>query len=130
MRRCQPSWFRLRPMVRSTVGDLRTTAGAAGCLAVALAAGLSACGGGPTARVDQLLQRQEQMQLQIQQLERRLNRLSTPASTGGPGQPVAGAIKSITYRSGTSDDRLRIYWSDGRVSDLECTKEQNTTACG
>lgn len=98
---------------------------------VALALGISGCSGVNGARVDQLLQRQEQMQLQIQQLERRLNRISgTVGSGSAPSKPPAGVIKSITYRSGTSDDRLRIYWSDGRVSDLECTKEQNTMACG
>jgi hypothetical protein len=39
-------------------------------------------------------------------------------------------VKSLTYRSGTSDDRLRIYWADGSSSDLPCTEEQNTLVCG
>lgn len=94
-----------------------------------LALGLAGCSSGG-ARVDQLLQRQEQMQLQIQQLERRINRLSPPVAAGNAGKSPAGAIKSLTYRSGTSDDRLRIYWADGKVSDLPCTKEQNTLVCG
>jgi hypothetical protein len=39
-------------------------------------------------------------------------------------------VKSITFRSGSGDDRLRIYWADGSTSDLPCTKEQTTTVCG
>ena len=39
-------------------------------------------------------------------------------------------MKSLTYRSGSDDDRLRIYWADGTSSDLPCTKEQATWACG
>ncbi len=41
-----------------------------------------------------------------------------------------GVIKSITFRNGTKDDRLRIYWEDGSKSDLPCTKEQSIWACG
>jgi len=41
-----------------------------------------------------------------------------------------GPIKSITFRSGTADDRLRIYWENGKVSSLPCTLEQGTWACG
>jgi len=96
----------------------------------AAAVGLAGCSSPNNARNDQLLQRQEQMQLQIEQLERRLNQLSPPASPEASGKPPAGPVKSLTYRSGTSDDRLRIYWSDGKVSDLPCTKEQNTLVCG
>ncbi|MEB3234912.1 MAG: hypothetical protein VKM98_05760 [Cyanobacteriota bacterium] len=100
-------------------------------MAIALPAALGGCGGGNSNRVDQLLQRQEQMELQVQQLERRLNRLGPMVPAGGSnGKAPAGVIKSLTYRSGTSDDRLRIYWSDGSVSDLPCTKEQSTLACG
>lgn len=101
---------------------------AAAALTGALA--LAGCSGIRTGGNDQLLQRQEQMQLQIQQLERRLNQLSPAVSPEGPGKVPAGLIKSLTYRSGTSDDRLRIYWSDGKVSDLPCTKEQSTLVCG
>ena len=39
-------------------------------------------------------------------------------------------IKSITLRLGSNDDRLRIYWRDGSKTDLPCTKEQSTWACG
>ncbi|WP_320677549.1 hypothetical protein [Prochlorococcus sp. MIT 1300] len=44
-----------------------------------------------------------------------------------------GPIKSITFRIGTKDDRLRIYWADGSKSDLPCSKEHATKeqwACG
>ena len=94
--------------------------------------GIAGCSGSNRAQLDQLIQRQEQMQMQVQQLEQRLNRMAVPGSGTGRTTPKipAGAIKSITYRSGTSDDRLRIYWADGSVSDLPCTKEQSTTACG
>ena len=40
----------------------------------------------------------------------------------------AGPIKSITFRRGTTDDRLRIYWADGSSSDLPCTQEQSLLA--
>lgn len=104
----------------------------AGAVLAALALGISGCTSGANRRVDQLIQRQEQTQLQVQQLEQRLNRLAPPTATPSRGSTriPAGAIKSITYRSGTSDDRLRIYWADGSISDLPCTKEQNTLACG
>ncbi|MBM5802091.1 MAG: hypothetical protein FJ077_14990 [Cyanobacteria bacterium K_DeepCast_35m_m2_023] len=90
----------------------------------------SGCDGISRSQHKQLIQRQEQLELQVQQLEQRLNRL--PQRNAGTGQPAGptGVVKSLTYRSGTSDDRLRIYWADGRVSDLPCTKEQNTLACG
>ena len=39
-------------------------------------------------------------------------------------------IRSITFRIGSKDDRLRIYWKDGRKTDLPCTKEQSIWACG
>ncbi len=41
-----------------------------------------------------------------------------------------GPIRSITFRNGTRDDRLRIYWADGSKTDLPCTKEQSIWACG
>ena len=95
--------------------------------------GVAGCDGLGRSRVDQLIQRQEQLELQVQQLEQRLNR-PTGTTSAGSGRADTGApsgrIKSLTYRSGTSDDRLRIYWADGSVSDLPCTKEQNTLACG
>tara|TARA_B100000700_G_C14473729_1_gene591884 strand:+ start:260 stop:559 length:300 start_codon:yes stop_codon:yes gene_type:complete len=45
-------------------------------------------------------------------------------------QGKASPIKSITFRIGSNDDRLRIYWNDGKITDLPCTKEQSIWACG
>tara|TARA_Y100001968_G_scaffold102757_1_gene92723 strand:- start:3764 stop:4135 length:372 start_codon:yes stop_codon:yes gene_type:complete len=42
----------------------------------------------------------------------------------------ANNIKSITFRIGSEDDRIRIYWNDGSKTDLPCTKEQSIWACG
>ena len=109
----------------------RRLGGSALSVAVLLVA-TTACRPNDRSRVDQLLQRQEQMELQLQQLEQRLNRLPASGATGRADKEraPAGVVRSLTYRSGTSDDRLRIYWADGSVSDLPCTKEQNTLACG
>tara|TARA_Y100001968_G_C19255275_1_gene666472 strand:- start:393 stop:614 length:222 start_codon:yes stop_codon:yes gene_type:complete len=41
-----------------------------------------------------------------------------------------GPIKSLTFREGSKDDRIRIYWSSGKKTDLPCTKEQSIWACG
>ena len=41
-----------------------------------------------------------------------------------------GPIKSLTFRIGTKDDRLRIYWANESRSDLPCTKEQSIWVCG
>ncbi|MCS5707230.1 MAG: hypothetical protein VKN17_03430 [Cyanobacteriota bacterium] len=76
-----------------------------------------------------LQQRQEQLELKIQQLEQRLNTVA-PGAADRKGKPPAGPIKSLTLRSGSSDDRLRIYWADGTTSDLPCTREQGTLVCG
>ena len=96
----------------------------------ALLFSLSGCNAVHQPGMDDLIQRQERLELQVQQLEQRLNRRN-PGATGAPGgNAPAGVIRSLTYRSGTADDRLRIYWADGSVSDLPCTKEQATLACG
>ncbi|MFM7547676.1 MAG: hypothetical protein ACKO8I_02155 [Cyanobacteriota bacterium] len=76
-----------------------------------------------------LQQRQEQLDLKIQQLEQRLNAV-TPGAADQKGKPPAGPVKSLTLRSGSSDDRLRIYWADGTTSNLPCTREQGTLVCG
>ncbi|MFM1813217.1 MAG: hypothetical protein RLZZ336_2155 [Cyanobacteriota bacterium] len=110
---------------RATAGGL-----ALSLLALAMPALLGGCQQAGNARLNQLLQRQEQLELQVQQLEQRLNRLPTGTAAQGNDRAPAGVVKSLTYRSGTKDDRLRIYWADGSVSDLPCTKEQNTLACG
>ena len=75
-------------------------------------------------------QRLDQLQLRVDQLEKRLN-LSHASDPGDrAGKPPAGVVKSLTFRMGSQDDRLRIYWADGSTSDLPCTKEQGTWACG
>lgn len=91
---------------------------------------IAGCQRQPSAELQRVQQRQEQLELKIQQLEQKLNAV-TPGNGADPaGKPPAGAIKSLTYRSGTEDDRLRIYWADGSKSDLPCTKEQATVVCG
>lgn len=76
-------------------------------------------------------QRIDQLELKIQQLEERLNRSERRPDTADPaGRPPAGVIKSLTLRTDSDDDRLRIYWADGSKTDLPCTKEQTTLACG
>jgi hypothetical protein len=91
---------------------------------------LAGCQGPKPGDLQQLQQRQEQLQLQIQQLEQRLNATTPRDGSDRQGKPPAGPVKSITFRSGSGDDRLRIYWADGSTSDLPCTKEQTTTVCG
>jgi outer membrane murein-binding lipoprotein Lpp len=82
------------------------------------------------AEVDQLKQRQEQLDLKIQQLEQKLHGVTPRDPEDRPTKAPAGPVRSITYRSGTDDDRLRIYWADGSSSDLPCTQEQATLVCG
>jgi len=73
----------------------------------------------------------DQLELKIQQLEERLNRsVVRPDPADAAGKPPAGVIKSHTLRTDSADDRLRIYWADGSKTDLPCTKEQTTLACG
>ena len=73
---------------------------------------------------------------QISELKSRLDQLEQRVNKGMPGSNDSGErvppgpIKSITFRSGTADDRLRIYWENGKVSSLPCTLEQSTWACG
>jgi len=91
---------------------------------------LAGCQRQPSAELQRVQQRQEQLELKIQQLEQKLNAVIPGNGADPAGKPPAGAIKSLTYRSGTQDDRLRIYWADGSTSDLPCTKEQSTLVCG
>jgi hypothetical protein len=84
----------------------------------------------PSAELQEIQQRQEQQDLKLQQLEQKLNTLTPRDGADSAGKPPAGPVKSLTLRSGTEDDRLRIYWADGTSSDLPCTKEQATLVCG
>ena len=98
-------------------------------LALALAAaglGLAGCAQRPSAES----QRLDRIELRLQQLEQRQASPDAANTADQAGKPPAGVVKSITFRSGTNDDRLRIYWADGSSSNLPCTKEQNTWACG
>jgi hypothetical protein len=96
-----------------------------------LAAGLllvSACERQPSPEARRI----EELNLKIQQLEQRLNTLARERNDAADqkGKPPAGVIKSLTIRTGSEDDRLRIYWADGTTTDLPCTREQSTFACG
>jgi hypothetical protein len=97
-------------------------------LGLSLALLLAGCQRGPSAES----QRIEELEFKIQQLEERLNKVSAQRANGSDraGKPPAGVVKSLTLRSGTEDDRLRIYWADGSTTDLPCTKEQATLVCG
>lgn len=99
-------------------------------LTLAAAFALGACEKKPSAELQQLQQRLEQQNLKIQQLEQKLNAVTPKGAADSSGKPPAGPVKSLTYRSGTSDDRLRIYWADGTSSNLPCTQEQATLVCG
>lgn len=95
---------------------------------VALTVLLVGCKQGPSPEA----QRIDQLNMKIQQLEQRLNQQASERPNGSDrqGKPPAGKIKSLTLRTGTEDDRLRIYWADGTTTDLPCTKEQSTFVCG
>ncbi|WP_254217109.1 hypothetical protein [Synechococcus sp. CCY 9618] len=76
-------------------------------------------------------QRINQLELKVQQLEQRLNQPDLrPDPADKAGNPPAGVVKSLTLRTESEDDRLRIYWADGSKTDLPCTKEQTTLVCG
>ncbi len=70
-----------------------------------------------------------QIEKRLEQVEKRVSQHLPPLSGDGIKTPQ-GPIKSLTFRIGTKDDRLRIYWADGSKSDLPCTKEQAIWACG
>jgi outer membrane murein-binding lipoprotein Lpp len=111
-----------------------TRSGASASRALPLAAVLAVslflggCSGGPSAEA----QRIDELEFKLQQLEERLNKVAAERANGADraGKPPAGVVKSLTLRSGTDDDRLRIYWADGSTTDLPCTKEQATLVCG
>ncbi len=71
------------------------------------------------------------LEIRLDKIERDLKeKILTQAKSKNGMKTPAGPIKSITFRAGTEDDRLRIYWADGSKSDLPCTKEQLIWACG
>ena len=96
--------------------------------AVSLAAALLlvGCQRGPSAESERL----DRLELRMQQLEQRQARPGAGDTADRAGKPPAGPVKSLTFRMGSADDRLRIYWADGTSSDLPCTKEPGTGACG
>ena len=65
----------------------------------------------------------------VEKLESQINSETNNSSQENFKQS-ASPIKSITFRIGTRDDRLRIYWKNGSNSDLPCMKEQSTWICG
>ena len=87
---------------------------------------LTGCQQGPSAE----RQRLDRLELRLQQLEQRQAHPYAGDTADKAGKPPAGPVKSLTFRMGSADDRLRIYWADGTSSDLPCTKEQSTWACG
>ena len=70
------------------------------------------------------------LQLRIEQLESHIRSTKFTQSSPNKTKKTTGHIKSVTFRIGTKDDRLRIYWADGSSSDLPCTQEQSILACG
>ncbi len=103
-------------------------------LALSAALLLGGCQFGPGAPQKPSLesQRIDELEFKLQQLEQRLNKVAAERADGADkaGKPPAGVVKSLTLRSGTDDDRLRIYWADGSTTDLPCTREQATLVCG
>ncbi len=71
----------------------------------------------------------QRLEYRIKKLEKKLEKKLAPSAIRDFKTPT-GPIKSLTFRLGTKDDRLRIYWEDGRKSDLPCFKEQAIWACG
>ena len=94
-----------------------------------LATALSSCGSKKIPVSTSQNEAINRLELRVEQLERQLGERLPPPSDEGSKVP-AGPISSVTLRTGTNDDRLRIYWADGTRSDLPCTKEQNIWACG
>lgn len=115
--------------LRVPASQLQTRLLLVGCPLLALLALSTGCQQKGKPEVQMLQQRQEQLELKIQQLEQRLNAVA-PGASDKQGKPPAGPVKSLTLRSGSSDDRLRIYWADGSTSNLPCTREQGTLVCG
>ena len=71
----------------------------------------------------------DRLELRVKQLEQQAGQ--PKQIPDADAKTPAGPIKSLTFRMGTVDDRLRIYWADGSSSDLPCNKEsKGVWACG
>ena len=70
-----------------------------------------------------------QLEIRVEKIESLIKKQKSSSSNKDFANP-SRLIKSITFRIGTEDDRLRIYWADGSNTDLPCTKEQSIWACG
>ena len=93
---------------------------------------LSSCQKGPSRFENKTINKQiiNQLESRLEKLELQLGKKpSSPNRT--PDNTPEGPIESMTFRFGTKDDRLRIYWADGSKSELPCEKEHNNLwACG
>jgi len=100
------------------------------CLGMASVA-LSSCGVMPSSNDKPSANASiEQLERRINQLEQKLQELTSPAGDPDSKTP-AGPLRSLTLRIGTEDDRLRMYWADGQTSDLICSEEgKGVWACG
>jgi len=116
----------VRPPLRQRFGSGRSQR--LGPAALALTAALLLVGCEKKSSLES--QRIDQLEFKIQQLESRLNKVPVQQPAPSNDKQPAGRIKSLTYRTGSNENRLRIYWADGSQSDLECTQEQSTLACG
>ena len=129
--------FRQRSLLQSSrpgLSALQAPARQRPVAVLAAAAGLGGLAlllGGCQANGSAQAERLDRLELRLQQMERRLNeeRMRHDGADRSGKLPV-GVIKSLTLRSGTQDDRLRIYWADGTTTNLPCTKEQATLVCG
>lgn len=92
----------------------------------ALGLGLVGCQPNPPQDSQQV----QRLELRLLQLEQRLNTIQNANPSDPSAKVPVGPIKSLTFRTGTTDDRLRIYWENGTRSDLPCTREQATWVCG
>ena len=72
----------------------------------------------------------QRLELKVEKLERILTENMSIQNKRKSKRIPPGKIKSLTFRTETEDDRLRIYWEDGSKSDLPCMKEQLIWACG
>tara|TARA_Y100001968_G_C19384336_1_gene732017 strand:+ start:388 stop:669 length:282 start_codon:yes stop_codon:yes gene_type:complete len=70
-----------------------------------------------------------QLKVRISQLEELL-KINPKEKTISQDSISSSPIKSLTFRMNSNDDRIRVYWEDGRKTDIPCTKEQSIWACG